>query len=147
MILEDSVFEVAIYLCGDYGGGDYRDIKMWCSLFRTIFKKILASDFHQRYTSLKILAFRITRQIQNVISLFPQDPKPPNLVGCDLGLRGSHLPGHMSLWSCSHMMSLTKIKTLCLLFHKTYEHQTWHSGNLFLSPFGHMMSRDNISEA
>ena len=42
----------------------------------------------------------------------------------------------ISLWSCGHVMSSDKIKsiplttwTLQLHFHSTYKHQTWHSGD------------------
>ena len=51
------------------------------------------------------------------------------------------------LWSCGHVMLRDK-KRLCLLFHKTYEHQTWHSGDLgweaafyhFTCPFDDMVT-------
>ena len=92
--------------------------------------------------------------IQQVLSLLPQNLQPPNLVGWWLKLRTPTLPSYMSLWSCGLAMSRKKIKLLRLHFHRTNEHQTWHSGDLgwgaptcldkYLRSCGHVMSRDKI---
>lgn len=74
----------------------------------------------------------VTQQINNTISLFPQNLHPPNLMLWWLRVRGSHLPNHMSLSSFSHVISRDKMKTLYLHFYKTYKHQIWHGSDLVL---------------
>ena len=58
------------------------------------------------------------------------DLQPSVSLGWWVGVRGFHLPSHMSHWSCGHVISRVKIKVFYLHFHKTYKHQTWHSSNL-----------------
>ena len=73
--------------------------------------------------------------------------EPPNLVVSWVRVSDSHSQSHMFLWSCGHVMSHDKIKTLYLYFHKTCKHHTWHSSDLGWGAsthqwsHGHMMSR------
>ena len=53
-------------------------------------------------------------------------------------LRG--LPSHLSLWSCGHVISRNKIKTLCLHFRKTYKHLVFRiSSHMYIWSCVHLM--------
>ena len=70
-------------------------------------------------------------------------------------MRSSHLPGQMSLWSCSHVKWRDKVNMLYLHFHKTYKHLNgthWWlrlrfshlPSNMFLWLWSYVKSSDKI---
>ena len=59
---------------------------------------------------------------------------------------------HMNLWSCGVVRLHDNLKSLCLHYHSTYDHQTWQAGELpwgtsthnVTSLFGHARSPDKL---
>ena len=66
-----------------------------------------------------------TWRIRNVMSFLSQDLSSTNLVEWWLKKTHSHLLSHTTHFSCADMSLHDKLKTLYLLFHKTYDHKRW----------------------
>ena len=73
----------------------------------------------------------VTKKIRIVPSPLPQDLLQTNMIDWWLRVAGSHSLMQMTFFSCGHMKSHGKLKTLYLLLQKTYGPQTYKGQYLF----------------
>ena len=85
---------------------------------------------HKVTQPFKTWSFKITWQIENVLSPLPQWLKPPKSAARWSRVSGFQRYSHMTIWISGYVRQRDNLKTLNLIYHKTSYYQTCQGGNL-----------------